>query len=538
MAKMIRRCTMLVLLLLLTAGLSLPAWAAGGQAQAPELSMWDPTSVVVKAVEGQEYVIALKGADPDWSKTVAPADGFVTFDNLTPATAYVIYTRIQADAGEPQTLAHTTDLIGLGVWSENDFIPGAVLNLQPDPEDAKGLTYQWYYDTVTVNEEGGELHDLTPIEGAAGLTYTIQEADLGKSLAVKVFKDEAEVGEMTGLGPVAEAGAADTDEDEVCPQDDTCPISQFQDATPTAWYHDGVHWALANGVMNGVGSGKFAPNGVATRAMVVTMLWRIEGEPAAGTDAAFADVEKGSWYQQAVNWAAKNKVVNGTGDATFSPNASITREQIVAILYRYLQFKGVELSIDANILDYDDALSISSWAVEAFRWAVQEGIVQGVGNNRLSPAANATRAQIATMLQRFCDALEQGGVTPINPPADEEGAEAAVDYGTSELYTQEEMDAAIERIHGEFDKWTGCQLHSVRYAGDECNSAENIKWLNSLKEGKNYTQCIEFLTDFHSPKDESDLEGTAWEPDHEYKDYQWWLARAEGGDWELVSWGY
>ena len=115
---------------------------------------------------------------------------------------------------------------------------------------------------------------------------------------------------------------------------------------------------------------------------------------------------------------------------------------------------------------------------------------------------------------------------------------ASVDYGTSELYSQEEMDAAITEFKKEFEKWKGCELHSVRYAGDECNSEDNIKWANELKEGSDFTQCIEFLTDFHSPVEEEQLEGTAWEPDTEYTDYQWWLARKDGGAWELVSWGY
>ena len=115
---------------------------------------------------------------------------------------------------------------------------------------------------------------------------------------------------------------------------------------------------------------------------------------------------------------------------------------------------------------------------------------------------------------------------------------AKVDYGTSELYTQEEMDAAITEFKKEFENWAGCELHSVKYTGDECNSEENIAWLNSLKEGKNYTQVIEFITDFHSPVEEELLKDTAWEPDKEYTDYQWWLAREDGGAWELVSMGY
>lgn len=112
--------------------------------------------------------------------------------------------------------------------------------------------------------------------------------------------------------------------------------------------------------------------------------------------------------------------------------------------------------------------------------------------------------------------------------------EITTDYGTSNLYTDEDMDNAVTLIKTEFASWEGCELHSISYAGDECNSEENIKWMNKLSEGKNYTQCIEFLSDFHSPKNG----GGAWNPDQEYRDWGWWLARENGGEWELLTWGY
>ena len=109
-----------------------------------------------------------------------------------------------------------------------------------------------------------------------------------------------------------------------------------------------------------------------------------------------------------------------------------------------------------------------------------------------------------------------------------------VDYGTSELYSHSTMRSAISLIEQEFSSWEGCELHNIRYASDDCNSEENLKWMNELEEGKNYTQCIEFLSDFHSPKEG----GGAWNADQEYTDWQWWLARTDGGRWELLTWGY
>ncbi len=108
------------------------------------------------------------------------------------------------------------------------------------------------------------------------------------------------------------------------------------------------------------------------------------------------------------------------------------------------------------------------------------------------------------------------------------------DYGDSDLYTQAELEAAAALIREQFESFEGCELHALCYAGDVCNSAGNLQWMNSLEDGKNFTQVVEFLSDFHSPVEG----GGAWEADTEYKDWQWWLAREDGGDWQLLTWGY
>jgi len=115
-------------------------------------------------------------------------------------------------------------------------------------------------------------------------------------------------------------------------------------------------------------------------------------------------------------------------------------------------------------------------------------------------------------------------------------SELQIDYGTSELYTLEELEEAAIQVKCKFGSFDGCELHSLRYAGDECNTEENIKWLNSIDEGNNYIQVVEFLTDFHSPKNPVPL--SAFDPDYEYTNYTWWLARTEGGGWQLLTWGY
>ncbi|MBR6165734.1 MAG: M15 family metallopeptidase [Clostridia bacterium] len=115
-------------------------------------------------------------------------------------------------------------------------------------------------------------------------------------------------------------------------------------------------------------------------------------------------------------------------------------------------------------------------------------------------------------------------------------ANAAVDYGTSELYTRDELEEAAVQVKCRFASFAGCELHTLRYAGDECNTEENIAWMNQLDEGKGYVQAAEFISDFHSPVQPG--EETAWEPDTEYTDWQWWLARTADGGWQLLTWGY
>lgn len=184
-------------------------------------------------------------------------------------------------------------------------------------------------------------------------------------------------------------------------------LSSFTDVDASAWYVDAIRWAVENGVMNGVGNNKFNPNGDTSRAMVVTMLWRMERSPAYVGMSEFSDVENTDWYGQAVRWANAEGIVEGYRDANgkgqmFNPNGAVTREQLAAILYRYAQYKKANVSIgeDTNILSYDDAFSVSGWATSAMQWAVGSGIINGIGSE-LAPVNHATRAQVATMLMRY-----------------------------------------------------------------------------------------------------------------------------------------
>ena len=159
-----------------------------------------------------------------------------------------------------------------------------------------------------------------------------------------------------------------------------------------------MQYAYDNGLMTGVSANEFAPEQTTTRAMIVSMLARLEGVESAES-AGFSDVAAGDWYATAVNWAANAGVVNGYEDNTFKPNTAITRAQLAAILMNYAQYKGQDVSARADLNGYTD--QPSTWAEEAMQWAVAEELITGVTNDELQPQSSATRAQVAAILQRF-----------------------------------------------------------------------------------------------------------------------------------------
>lgn len=188
-----------------------------------------------------------------------------------------------------------------------------------------------------------------------------------------------------------------------CARDGACPLAAFDDLDAGSWYHDGVHFVLENRIMQGVGERSFSPGGAASRAMLVTMLWRMEDSPASAYAMTFKDIPAGDWYTEAVRWAAEKELVNGYSAEAFGPHDALTREQLAAILCRYAKYKGLDTAAgETTILrGYKDTLEIADWAIKPLRWAVAAGIIKGTGEDTLSPKSQATRAQVATMLMRF-----------------------------------------------------------------------------------------------------------------------------------------
>ncbi len=184
---------------------------------------------------------------------------------------------------------------------------------------------------------------------------------------------------------------------------DPAAVKRFSDVASGAWYAEYITYVTENALMNGYDDGRFGPNDQTTRAQIVTVLYRLEGEPATRSSNSFSDVSAGGqYYSSAVAWAAINNIVNGYEDGRFGPNDNVTREQIAAILYRYATYKGYDTENAGSIANFSDAAKVSSWANTAISWAVGEELMNG-DNGALRPQGNATRAEIAALLMRFCE---------------------------------------------------------------------------------------------------------------------------------------
>ena len=179
--------------------------------------------------------------------------------------------------------------------------------------------------------------------------------------------------------------------------------ADFSDVSSSDWFYDAVNYVFSKGIMVGVTENSFAPNSSLTRAMIVQMLYSLEGSPEVTGTAPFTDVAIGQWYTNAITWAASNNIVSGMGDGTFAPNNNITREQLAMILYNYAQLKGNAVTASGNLAAFTDGNEVSDWAETAVRWAVGEGLMSGRGNGVLDPTETTTRAEAASMFMRFME---------------------------------------------------------------------------------------------------------------------------------------
>ena len=370
------------------------------------------------SVRGLMYVVGAKEFASSWTRTEAQATA--------------------AEGNQSAALTVNGEALTLPAGflaDKTDFGSGGVISYTLDSETVEGAKLAkgpFYYD-ITLNDDGslalpsrlsdallrGETAKLYAIRND-GVTYTAvlshahawDEGVVVKQPAPGVAGEKQYTCSICGgtktetlaslpITPVGPAPGEKTD-----PKDNDLPDetekSTFSDVTGQ-WFAEDVAYVADKGLMTGTGDGKFSPSMTTSRGMIVTILWRMEGEAAAQTVPAFADVAEGAYYAKAVAWAAENSIVTGYSDSVFGPNDAITREQLAVILFRYSQSKGLA-AVDAaeHLNAFVDAADVSSYAVQAMNWAVGQGLIQG-SNGLLLPQGTADRAQIAAVLHRFCE---------------------------------------------------------------------------------------------------------------------------------------
>lgn len=266
------------------------------------------------------------------------------------------------------------------------------------------------YDCTEANNKlsgGGTLVFVQPSPGPNSYLYQdgskfkvevfgLTDVSTGKAAQISYTTEMFDVTKDNAATPT-DSKPGETEPGDTKPTDTWA--NPFKDVKKGAWYYDSVKFVCEREMMNGMAPDQFAPNASLTRAMLVTVLYRYENEPAISGGMPFSDVKSG-WYYDAVRWAAANGIVNGTSPTTFNPNGKITREQMVAILYRYAKYKGVDVSAQASLKAFPDNGKVAGYAQSPFAWSVANNIINGDGGY-LKPQGNATRAQVAAVLQRY-----------------------------------------------------------------------------------------------------------------------------------------
>ena len=338
------------------------------------------------AANSGDTIVVKNGASHDLTFTATKS---VKVKNETGAAVTVKFngTDKKFGNGETETFSYTKPSSSSGGSSSGKttykVTTSAVNNggVNASPSNAeKGATV-----TITLSpDKGYKLDKLTVTDGSGKTVSTVKKSD-----TVYTFTMPASAVKVG----VSYVKATETPSE-----------TKFNDVSANDWFASAVDYVTGKGMMNGTADNTFSPKANTTRGMVVTVLYRLENQPSTSA-ASFTDVASGAYYANAVAWANANGIVSGYGSGKFGPNDKVTREQLAAILYRYAQYKKYDVSVgeDTNILSYDDAQSISSYAIPAIQWACGAGVVTGKSGSKLDPKGNATRAEVAAMLMRFCE---------------------------------------------------------------------------------------------------------------------------------------
>ena len=326
----------------------------------------------VEVLKNENLTATMSGS----SRTITVKNG--TGESIT-VTINGTTKTIEKNASEDFTYTHSSSSGTTRYSVEVRGTTGGTVTASPT-RAAKGATV-----TLTVRaDEGYQLDGLTVTDSKGG---TVKLTDKGS-------------GTYTFTMPASKVTVQATFTQN---QSGTLP---FTDVKTGDWFYEAVQYVYDKGMMTGVSADRFAPASTTTRGMIVTILYRLENEPAVSGGSAFTDVESGAWYADAVAWAAANDIVNGTSATTFAPNSPITREQMATMLYRFAQYKGMDaVTLQENLTGYPDGGQVSDYAIPAMNWAVGQGLIAGMENGTLVPQGSATRAQVATILMRFCESI-------------------------------------------------------------------------------------------------------------------------------------
>ncbi len=321
-----------------------------------ELNFTTTKSVKVKNETGADITVKFNGTNKDVAK-----DATETFSYTKPSSS-----SSGGSSSGKTTYKVTTSAVNNGG-----------VNASPSSAE-KGATI-----TITLSpDKGYKLDKLTVTDGSGKTVSTVKKSD-----TVYTFTMPASAVKV-GVSYVKAT--------------ETPSKTKFNDVSANDWFASAVDYVTGKGMMNGTADNTFSPKANTTRGMVVTVLYRLENQPSTSA-ASFTDVASGAYYANAVAWANANGIVSGYGSGKFGPNDKVTREQLAAILYRYAQYKKYDVSGAKSLDGYTDAQSVSSYAVPALQWANAVGFVTGKSGNKLDPKGNATRAEVAAMLMRFCE---------------------------------------------------------------------------------------------------------------------------------------
>jgi uncharacterized repeat protein (TIGR02543 family) len=302
------------------------------------------------------------------------------------------YTTVTADAGKTITVKVTAT----EYYGELIGVTGAI-----GAASSGGGSYDTNY-AVTFNSNGGSA--VSPITVAVGSAVTRPADPIRAGYTFAGWYTDAELTiEYDFASKVTKnftlyAKWIEVEAEPVTPDETDFP---FDDVKTTDWFYDDVVWAWENGLMTGTSATKFSPLADTSRGMIVTILYRLAGEPAVSGGAAFSDVADGQYYSDAVSWASANGIVNGVGAYRFAPDAPITRQDLAAILLRYIRFANIEVYVTQEYRSFADEDQIADYAKNSIQTLNKLGIINGVGNDTINPRGNATRAEVAAVLRRF-----------------------------------------------------------------------------------------------------------------------------------------